>query len=80
MGLMMTSMNQEQARFNMVEQQVRTWDVLNARVLEVLHETPREKFAPDSFSKLAYADTEIELGNGQTHRRSSIARARRPRA
>lgn len=59
-------MNQEQARFNMVEQQVRTWDVLNARVLEVLHKTPREKFVPDAFNKLAYADTEIALGNGQT--------------
>lgn len=66
MGLMMTSMNQEQARFNMVEQQVRTWDVLNARVLEVLHEVPREKFVPDAFTKLAYADTEIELGGGQS--------------
>ncbi len=65
MGLDMTSMNQEQARFNMVEQQIRTWDVLNPNVLEVLHETPREKFVPDAFINLAYADTEIELGNGQ---------------
>ena len=65
MGLMMTSMNQEQARFNMVEQQIRTWDVLDARVLEALHETPREKFVPNGFAELAYADTEIPLGHAQ---------------
>ncbi len=61
----MTSMNQEQARFNMVEQQVRTWDVLNPIVLDVLHNVPREKFVPDAYSGLAYADTEISLGHGQ---------------
>ncbi len=61
----MTSMNQEQARFNMVEQQVRTWDVLNARVLDVLHEIPRERFVPHSFETLAYADTELEIGHNQ---------------
>ncbi len=62
----MTSINQEQARFNMVEQQVRTWDVLDARVLNVLHETPREQFVPHAYNTLAYADTEIKIGHGQT--------------
>ncbi len=62
----MTSINQEQARFNMVEQQVRTWDVLDARVLSVLHETPREQFVPHAYNTLAYADTEIKIGHGQT--------------
>lgn len=62
----MANMNQDQARFNMVEQQIRTWDVLNSRVLSVLHETPREKFVPNQFLKLAYADTEITIGHGQT--------------
>ncbi len=61
----MTSMNQEQARFNMVEQQVRTWDVLNERVLNVLHQIPREKFVPHPFVTLAYADTELEIGHNQ---------------
>ena len=61
----MANMNQNQARFNMVEQQIRTWDVLNPRVLSVLHETPRENFVPNRFLKLAYADTEITIGHHQ---------------
>lgn len=62
----MTEMNFEQARFNMVEQQVRTWDVLDPRVLEALHTTPREDFVPAEFRKLAYADIFIPLGHGET--------------
>jgi len=55
-------MDFDKARFNMVEQQVRPWDVLDNRVLEVISEVPREAFAPDSYKKLAYADTSIPLG------------------
>ena len=51
------------ARFNMVEQQVRPWDVLDTRVLDVINEVPRENFAPDQYKNLAYADTRIPLGN-----------------
>lgn len=54
-----------QARDAMVEQQVRPWDVLDARVLEVLAEVPREEFAPAPYQALAYTDLEIPLGDGQ---------------
>ena len=56
-------MDFEKARFNMVEQQVRPWDVLDTRVLDVINTIPREIFAPDEYKNLAYADTRIPLGN-----------------
>lgn len=52
------------ARHAMVEQQVRPWDVLDARVLEVLAKLPREEFAPAPYRAVAYADLEIPLGDG----------------
>ncbi|MEM7304357.1 MAG: protein-L-isoaspartate O-methyltransferase [Pseudomonadota bacterium] len=58
-------MNTEQARFNMVEQQIRTWDVLDDRVLDIIQSTPREAFVPAKYRSLAFADLEIPLGNGQ---------------
>lgn len=58
-------MDFEKARFNMVEQQVRPWDVLDPRVLAVINEVPREQFAPDEYKNLAYVDTRIPLGNYQ---------------
>ena len=58
-------MNIEQARINMVEQQVRTWDVLDPAVLKLLSEIPREDFVPDAFRQLAFADIEIPLADGQ---------------
>jgi len=54
----------ERMRFNMIEQQVRPWDVLDPRVLAVMGELPRESFVPDAYRGLAYADTEIPLGDG----------------
>ena len=59
-------MNQEQARFNMVEQQIRTWEVLDKAVLNALMQLQREFFVPDDCQALAYADTEIPLPHGQT--------------
>jgi protein-L-isoaspartate(D-aspartate) O-methyltransferase len=59
------SLNLEQARFNMVEQQVRTWEVLDSRVLDVLREVPREDFVPSRYRKLAFADLRIPLAQGQ---------------
>ena len=56
-------MDFEKARFNMVEQQVRPWDVLDTRVLDVINEVPREIFTPDQYRNLAYADTRIPLGS-----------------
>lgn len=60
-------MDFEKARFNMVEQQVRPWDVLNPRVLDVIREIPRENFAPDEYRNLAYVDTRIPLGSYEDH-------------
>ncbi len=60
-------MDFEKARFNMVEQQVRPWDVLNLRVLDVISNMPREKFTPDEYKNLAYADTRIPLGSFEDH-------------
>lgn len=57
-------MNTEQARFNMIEQQVRPWNVLRAEVLQSLAEVPREAFVPPHLLSLAFSDTEIPLGHG----------------
>jgi protein-L-isoaspartate(D-aspartate) O-methyltransferase len=53
----------ERARFNMIEQQVRPWEVLDSRVLAVMSEIPREAFVPDAYQGLAYADIEIPIGD-----------------
>jgi protein-L-isoaspartate(D-aspartate) O-methyltransferase len=58
-------MNLEQARFNMVEQQIRPWEVFDQRVLDRLAEVPREDFVPPAFRNLAYADIQIPIGHGQ---------------
>ena len=57
--------SQEQARFNMVEQQIRPWQVLDKDVLNVLSHVPRELFVPQAYQALAYTDTEIPLGHEQ---------------
>ena len=59
-------MNQNQARFNMVEQQIRTWEVLDKAVLNALMHLQREHFVPADCLELAYADTGIPLSHGQT--------------
>lgn len=58
-------MNFEQARFNMIEQQLRPGKVLNPGVLEVLHVVKREEFVPPALRRLAFADTEVPLGGTQ---------------
>lgn len=58
-------MNIEQARFNMIEQQIRPWEVLDQNVLDLLFVIKREDFAPPAYRNLAFADMEIPLGNGQ---------------
>lgn len=55
----------ETARRQMVGQQVRTWDVPDARVLETLSAVPRERFVPEAYRGVAFADTEIPIGHGQ---------------
>ena len=58
-------MNFEKARFNMIEQQIRPWDVLDGDVLQLLSEVKREDFVPLAHKILAFADMEIPLGHGQ---------------
>ncbi len=58
-------MNIEQARFNMVEQQIRPWDVLDQQVLDLLHKIHREDFVPPAHAALAFVDMEIPLGGGE---------------
>ncbi len=58
-------MNIEQVRFNMIEQQIRPWDVLNPVVLDLLVRVKREDFVPAQYSTLAFVDMEIPLGHGE---------------
>jgi protein-L-isoaspartate(D-aspartate) O-methyltransferase len=65
-------MNFEQARFNMVEQQIRPWEVLDGRVLSLLENIHREDFVPVRYRKLAFADLAIPLDCGQVMMRPKI--------
>jgi protein-L-isoaspartate(D-aspartate) O-methyltransferase len=56
----------ERARFNMVEQQIRPWEVLDQRVLDLLLRVRREEYVPARYRALAFADMEIPLGHGET--------------
>jgi protein-L-isoaspartate(D-aspartate) O-methyltransferase len=55
----------ELARYNMIEQQIRTWEVLDQRVLDLLHRVRREEFVPQQYRALAFADMEIPIGRGE---------------
>lgn len=59
-------MDFEKARYNMVEQQIRPWDVLDNAVLDLLFEAKREEYVPEACRKLALADLEIPIGFGET--------------
>jgi protein-L-isoaspartate(D-aspartate) O-methyltransferase len=59
-------MNNEQARYNMIEQQIRPWDVLDQDVLDLLSRVKREDFVPPQYESLAFVDMEIPLGHGET--------------
>ena len=58
-------MDLARARSNMVEQQIRPWEVLDSEVLGLLRRRPRETFVPEEYRTLAYADTRIPLAEGQ---------------
>ena len=58
-------MDLEQARTNMVEQQIRTWEVLDQDVLDLLYVVPREEFVPPQHRALAFSDLQIPLGEGE---------------
>jgi protein-L-isoaspartate(D-aspartate) O-methyltransferase len=59
-------MNIEQARFNMIEQQIRTWEVLDQDVLSLLSVVKREDFVPPAYRSLAFVDTQVPLPHGQS--------------
>lgn len=58
-------MDLEQARFNMIEQQIRPWDVLDQSVLDIMRRVPRDAFVSSKQVRLAYADIEIPLAHGE---------------
>jgi protein-L-isoaspartate(D-aspartate) O-methyltransferase len=58
-------MNIEQARFNMIEQQIRPWDVLDPGVLSLLAVVKRENFVPERWQAMAFVDAEVPLPEGQ---------------
>ncbi|MEO0974593.1 MAG: protein-L-isoaspartate O-methyltransferase [Pseudomonadota bacterium] len=66
-------MNIELARQQMLKQQLRTWEVLDADVLAAFEGLPRERFTPPAYANLAYADADIPLGHGQVMLRPSVA-------
>jgi protein-L-isoaspartate(D-aspartate) O-methyltransferase len=57
-------MNLEQARFNMIEQQIRPWELTDLAVLKLLHSVRRDLFVPAAYQHLAFADTQLPLGHG----------------
>lgn len=59
-------MDLDQARFFMVEQQIRPWDVLDPKVLDSFMETPRHHFVPENKASIAYSDIELPIGHGQS--------------
>jgi protein-L-isoaspartate(D-aspartate) O-methyltransferase len=65
MNVITPSLNVEQARFNMIEQQIRPWDVLDFRVLDALRSVHRESFVPDKYRAQAFSDVMIPLAHGQ---------------
>jgi protein-L-isoaspartate(D-aspartate) O-methyltransferase len=62
---MIPQIDLERARFNMVEQQIRTWEVLDQRVLDLLFRVRREDFAPAANPSLAFGDLELPIGHGE---------------
>jgi protein-L-isoaspartate(D-aspartate) O-methyltransferase len=62
----MTAFDTERARHNMLEQQIRPWEVIDQRVLDAMAAVPRERFVPERFQGLAFADTEIPLEHGES--------------
>jgi protein-L-isoaspartate(D-aspartate) O-methyltransferase len=61
----MTTIDFERARYNMVEQQIRPWDVLDQDILDLLYVVPREEFVPEAYKTLAFTDMEIPIGEGE---------------
>ena len=60
------TMNVEHARHAMIEQQVRPWNIVDLQVLAAMSAIPRENFVPPAYRDLAFADTELPIGHGET--------------
>lgn len=60
------TMNVEHARHAMIEQQVRPWDIVDLQVLAAMSAIPRENFVPPAYRDLAFADTALPIGHGET--------------
>ena len=67
------NMPREIARFNMIEQQIRTWEVLDPTVLQLLNDVPRENFVPEEYLGLAFADIEIPLDANIAHGQTMLS-------
>ena len=61
----MSAMSIEQARLNMIEYQIRPWEVLDQQVLDLLYAVKREDFVPPAYRMLAFSDLEIPIGQGE---------------
>lgn len=61
----MTELDFERARFYMVEQQIRTWEVLDPRVLDLISSMERHTYVPEQYRNLAYSDLQLPIGQGQ---------------
>lgn len=61
----MSEVNLEQARFNMIEQQIRPWEVLDQTVLDTIAAVPREAFVPEKYRNLAFSDLNVPLPHGE---------------
>ena len=59
-------MDLEKARFNMIEQQIRPWDVLDDTILSLLQRIKREEYVPEAYRAMAFMDLEIPLGQGES--------------
>ncbi|MGQ0657673.1 MAG: protein-L-isoaspartate O-methyltransferase family protein [Chromatiales bacterium] len=66
------NMNFDQARYNMIEQQIRTWEVLDQRVLDAIARVRREDFVPEVYRRLAFADIQIPIGHGEVMMAPSV--------
>lgn len=68
----MLEVNLEEARRQMVEQQVRSWSVLDPEVIRVMAELPRDRYTPARYRNLAYADSTIPIGHGEIMLQPSV--------
>ncbi len=65
-------MDVEKAKFNLIEQQIRTWNVLNPLILDSISAVPRERFVPEKYRDMAFSDMDIPIGDGQVIIRPNV--------